>query len=133
MCQILKNLQNDEIKNIILPKTCILFQNIRNFPNFLLPMVTILDNSKAIEVLAHFKISTIIGADVLACYKIRTCSYLGCNIFNETYFFITTHTSLFILSATSYPLRLPHSAERRNGKYLEPVVANLGTIELIRK
>jgi hypothetical protein len=73
-----------------------------------------------------------LGADVLSCFKIRT--YRGCNIFYETYvFFITTHTSLFFLNATSYSLWLTHSAERRNGKYVEPIVANLGALGVTRK
>ena len=131
MYQIFRNLHIDEIKNILPPKSCILFHSVRSFPHFLLPIVTILDNSKATMVLAHFRINAILGADVLACFKIRT--YYGCNIFYETTFFITKHTSSVFLDATSYSLRLPHSAELRNGKYVEPVVANLGALGVTRK
>jgi hypothetical protein len=55
------------------------------YAHFLLPIVITLDNSKAIVVLAHCKINTILGADVLACFKIR--AYGGRNVFYETYVF----------------------------------------------
>jgi hypothetical protein len=58
---------------------------------------------------------------------------VGVIYFMKLTFFITTYTSLLFLIATSYSLRLPHSAERRNGKYVEPVVANLGALGLTRK
>jgi len=93
MFQIFRNLHNDEIKHILPPKSCILFQTVRIVQRFLLPIVIILDNSKAIVVLANFKINSILGADVLAYFKIRT--YRGCNIFYETYVFLSQHTLLY--------------------------------------
>lgn len=121
MYQIFRKLHNDEIKHIFPPKSCILFQSVRSVPHFLVPIMTILDNSKAIVVLARFKINTILGTDVLACFKVRT--YRWCNILHENYVFFYHSKYFFIFlkrhvlfTAAATQCRMTEWKIRRTGR-----------------